>query len=312
LKILVPGTLAIDWDATSGCEFLSYDPSAPIPPSLRGAEVLVAWGNSKQNLECAANEMPRLVWVQSLAAGVDPLLDAGFAENVVLCSGRSLHDTTVSEHALALLLALVRDLPGLGRAQQRAEWSDELRVAQVEDGRPGPVRTLDGATVAVWGFGSIGRKLAPLLTALGANVTAIVRSAPGGDEDVATGQVKDVLPHVDVLVMVLPGTSENRHALGRAQLHLMRPGTWLVNVGRGSTVDERAVVEALDAGLLAGAALDVFDAEPLPATSPLWSHPRVLVTPHVAGGRPRGAAELFAYNLGQHRRGQPLLNEVTR
>jgi phosphoglycerate dehydrogenase-like enzyme len=119
-----------------------------------------------------------------------------------------------------------------------------------------------------------------------------------------------VLPRTDVLIMILPATSETGHALNARVLDLLPPHAWLVNVGRGSTVDEAAVLAAIRSKRLAGAALDVFETEPLPRESGLWDEPNIIISPHAAGGRPVGAADLIAHNLAALRAGTPLLHVV--
>ena len=168
--------------------------------------------------------------------------------------------------------------------------------------------------MVIWGFGGIGTTLAPHLKALGAHVTGVARSAGErhGFPVVDTAGMRDLLPGTDVLVMILPATPETAHALDAALLALLPRHAWLVNVGRGSTVDEAAVLDAVRSGRLGGAALDVFETEPLPPESGLWDEPNVIVTPHAAGGRPIGAAELIAENLAALRAGRPLRHVVPR
>jgi phosphoglycerate dehydrogenase-like enzyme len=175
-------------------------------------------------------------------------------------------------------------------------------------------RTLRGARVTIWGFGGIAQTLAPHLTALGATVTGVARTAGErhGFPVVATNDLPDLLPRTDVLIMILPSTPETERALGAAQLALLPPHAWLVNVGRGSTVDEAALLDAIRSQRLAGAALDVFDTEPLPHDSAFWDEPNVIVSPHAAGGRPIRAAELIRANLAALRAGTPLRYAVDR
>jgi len=168
--------------------------------------------------------------------------------------------------------------------------------------------------VVIWGFGAIGATLAPYLTALGARVTGIARTA--GNRDgvpvVTRDGLPDLLPGTDVLIMILPATPETARVLDGRLLGLLPRRAWVVNVGRGATVDEAALLSAVRAGRLGGAALDVFETEPLPSDSPLWDEPNVIVSPHAAGGRPIGAATLIAENLAALRTGRPLRNVLTR
>lgn len=311
MKILVPNVVPIDEADLGGTTVVVYDPTEPVPDEHTDAEALVAWGNTPDQLRDAARRLPRLRWVQDLAAGPGATLSAGFADDVVITSGRSLHDATVAEHALALALAAARHLNVAVRAQIGHRWAGEIGGLQPLDNAQG-LTTLRDAHVVIWGFGSIGTALAPLLTALGARVTGVARSTRTVEGYTVTDDVDAALASADVLVMILPTSPETDRALDARRLALLPAAAWLVNVGRGSTVDEDALVEAIRAGRLAGAALDVTAVEPLPADSPLWDEPNVIITPHAAGGRPLGAAALIRRNLDALQAGQPLTNPVQR
>ena len=153
---------------------------------------------------------------------------------------------------------------------------------------------------------------APLYAALGAHVVGVARTPRTDGPFPVVDDVDAVLPTADVLVMILPTAPSTDRALDAGRLALLPRAAWLVNVGRGSTVDEDALADALRAGALAGAALDVTQTEPLPVDSPLWDLPNVLLTPHAAGGRPRGAAALIAANARARLAGEPLTNLVDR
>lgn len=313
MKLLYPTNVAGRPEVPEDVTVVDYDPRQPIPAEHHDAEVLVSWGGTVPLLREAAEQLTKLRWVQGLAAGPDDVLAAGFPGQVTITTGRSLHNATVTEHTLALILAGVRGIHQLVAAQRSHEWRTDLGGIRVEraDGR---LETLHGANVLIWGFGEIGQTLAPLLTALGAKVTGVARAdgERAGYPVRATGSLPELLPDTDVLVMILPHAPDTRHALNAELLALMPARSWLVNVGRGSTVDEEALVETLRAGKIAGAALDVFRVEPLPAESPLWDLPNVIITPHAAGGRPRDAARLVAENLAAFRAGRPMRNQVER
>ena len=290
-----------------------YDVHEPVPADALDAEVLVLWGNPAEQAADAARRLSGLRWVQTLAAGPDAALAAGFADDVVLTSGRGLHDGPVAEHTLALVLAAARRVPDLVRAQAEHRWAGEL--GGMQDARSAPeFRSLDGAHVLIWGFGSIAARLAPLLSALGAQVTGVATVA--GDRHgfpvISPFDLPDHLPYTDVLISLLPATEQTRHVVDADVLALLPPRAWVVNVGRGATLDEAALLDALRSGRLAGAALDVFETEPLPADSPFWDEPRLLISPHAAGGRPRGAGELVAANLAAFLAGDQLRNVVAR
>jgi phosphoglycerate dehydrogenase-like enzyme len=313
VKVLYPTNVAGRPDPPPGVVLIDYDPRAPIPDHDHDAEVLVSWGSTPALMNAAAGQLTRLRWVQSLAAGPDVEVAAGFAPEVVITSGRSLHDETVAEHALALILAGLRGLRQLIPSQAEHRWRSDLGGVRVE-GADGRVETLSGANVLIWGFGAIGQRLAPHLTALGASVTGAARSGGerAGYQVVAEDDLAGELDRTDVLVMILPHAPDTRAALNAAVLAHLPARAWVVNVGRGSTLDEDALVEALRAGRLAGAALDVFATEPLPPDSPLWEAPNVIITPHSAGGRPRAHAALVAENLAALLAGRPLRNTVSR
>ena len=311
MKILIPDTTVVDPAELQGVDAVVYPVGEPVPDEHTDAEALVVWGNGPDQLADAARRLSRLRWIQDLAAGPAAVLKAGFADDVVITSGLGLHDATVSEHALALVLAAARHLPRAVRAQIGRRWATELGGLQPLDNAQG-FTTLRDATVVIWGFGGIGRTLAPLLSALGAKVVGVARSARTEDGYEVVDDIDAVLPTADVLVMILPSAPSTDHALDARKLALLPPSAWLVNVGRGSTVDEDALVDAIRTGALAGAALDVTATEPLPVDSPLWDLPEVLITPHAAGGRPLGAAALIQKNARALEAGTPLTNLFER
>ncbi|WP_344244426.1 NAD(P)-dependent oxidoreductase [Isoptericola hypogeus] len=297
MKILVPGNVPFDLTIdVPGVEVAHYVMRDLVPEEHTDADALVTWSSPQRVLEDAARRMTGLRWVQTLNAGPDQALAAGFAPDVVISSGRSLHDATVAEHTLALVLASVRRLDRTLGAQAEHRWDRDLGREQAND----EARfTLHGARVTVWGFGSIAAVLAPLLAALGARVTGVASSAGEryGFPVVASSAVDEILPTTDVLISLLPATDATRHALDARVLGLLPDHARFVNAGRGATVDEAALVAALQDGTIAGAALDVTETEPLPAQSPLWDAPHLILTPHVAGGRPQGAAAFVAEQL---------------
>ena len=313
MKILLPDSLPLAPALPEGVEAVRYEVTAPVPDEHLDAEALVVWGNAPADLRAVAGRMPRLRWVQTLAAGPDAVLGAGFPDDVVVTSGVGLHDRPVTEHALALVLALLRRLPTALAAQAEHRWADELGGLQPLHPEEA-VTTLLDARVLVWGFGNIGQNLAPLLQALGAQVRGVGRSAGerSGFPVVAEDRLEAELEHTDVLVMILPATDATTHALDAARLAALPQHAFVVNVGRGATVDEPALVAALTEGRIAGAALDVTEVEPLPTDSPLWDAPNLLLTPHAAGGRPVGADELVAANLAALLAGRELRNVVAR
>lgn len=310
MKILVPDTIELDLSALEDQVFV-YQVDQPIPAEHRDAEVLVVWRNTSDNLSDAARSMPHLRLVQTLAAGPDSVLSAGFADGVAITSGRSLHDGPVAEHALALVLAAVRRMDVLQESQKAATWNQPYNAAQ-SDPATEQLYTLDGAKVTIWGFGSIAGRLAPLLAALGAKVTGVANSKGDryGFPVVSTEELQDVLATTDVLISILPATPETADSLNKEILAALPSTAVFVNVGRGATVDEEALLAALTEGRLRVAALDVTKVEPLPADSKLWAAPNLIITPHVAGNRPKGSARLVTENVTALKEGKPLTNQV--
>lgn len=310
---MLPDTVDLALPPLGGVEVVTYSAGEGPPAAHADAEVLVAWGNWSAGLRRAARSLPALRWVQTLSAGADSVLAAGFDPAVTITTGRGLHDATVAEHTLALMLAAVRRLHEMRDAQRERAWAAHLGGVQVEGGE-GPVRTLHGARVLIWGFGSIAATLAPHLLALGAEVTGVARHS-GNREGVPVhdeAELDALLPETDMLVLLLPSTPQTVGALDGARLALLPRRAWVVNTGRGTTIDQVALARAIEGGRLAGAALDVFEEEPLPRGSRLWDLPNVIVSPHAAGGRPRGADELLVRQLRRYRAGEPLENVLDR
>lgn len=310
MKVLIPNTIQLDLDVNA--EVVEYDVAEPLPPEHCDAEVLIEWGSRPKDIAIRAEQLRNVQFVQTLMAGADAVLRAGFRPEAQIANGVGMHDRTVAEHAMALTLALVRKLPMLAEARRehRWEWSMSMRMPL----RTKPVTTLIGTNVLVWGFGSIAKTLAPLLSAFGANVKGAARSAGvrEGYEVIAEADLAEELARTDILVMILPDTPATENAFDAERIAQLPDHALLVNVGRGRTVDEAALIAALEDGTLGGAALDVMQKEPLPAESPLWDAPNIILTPHSAGGRPIGAGELVSAQVAALQAGEPLRNVVAR
>ncbi|WP_114906528.1 NAD(P)-dependent oxidoreductase [Ornithinimicrobium murale] len=312
MKILLPDSIELNLALPADVTPVRYACIRQLPDEHWNAEFLVAWGNTRHQLQDFARDLTQLRWVQALAAGPDAVLQAGFRPGVIVTSGRGLHDVTVAEHALALTLAATRRINEMVRAQIGRRWPAELG-GRSQANRVDEVLSLRGAKVTIWGFGGIATTLAPHLEALGAEVTGVARSAGtrAGYRVVTSDELPHLLPITDVLIMILPGIEETKMALNAKTLCLLPSRSLVVNVGRGTTVDEEALASALQQGHIAGAALDVFHAEPLPQGSQLWDLPNVIISPHAAGGRPVDAPALIEANLNALLRGEPLRNVVT-
>lgn len=289
-----------------------------LPPAVldavRGAEVYAGWGVPEALFRAVA-EGPgaRLRWAHTASAGMGSSVHAPLrASEVVLTNSAGVYAEPMADTVLAMLLHFARGLDFAVRAQAERRWWKEP-FDRVDP----PVRELSECTVGILGLGGIGRAVARRCTALGMRVLATRRSGgkgPGGVEVAAgPGALERVLPASDFLVVTVPLTEETRGMLGPRELALLPSGAVLVNVARGGVVDEAALVDALRAGRLRGAGLDVFACEPLPDDSPLWSLPNVLATPHVSGASRRfwrRQTDLILANLERHLAGRPLLNAV--
>ncbi|OAA71246.1 NAD(P)-binding domain protein [Cordyceps fumosorosea ARSEF 2679] len=316
MKLLYPTSIKLDLESHLRAQhpdivLVAYDPAALIPAEHLDATVLVAWTNSAANLAHAAAHMPALRWVQSLAAGPNDVLAAGFDRSrVAVTSGSGLHNAPVAEHALGLLLNAARRFYEMRDHQARRSWAGHLRG---DPTLPGYMfSTLRGANVVIWGYGNIAKTLAPHLTALGATVRGVARS-PGvrdGVEVFAEEKLPELLRAADALVMILPGSEATRHALNAERIAHLSENAWVVNVGRGTSVDEAALVDALEKRKIGGAALDVFEEEPLPASSKLWDAPNLILSPHAAGNRPLGSEVLIAENLELFLEGKTMTNTM--
>lgn len=275
---------------------------------LPGADVLLAWRADRELLQDAWARAEELRWIQSASAGVDRLLFPGLVEgHVVLTNARGVFDEAIAEYVVGLFLLFAKGLAGVRDRQRRGEWLHQ------------ETERLAAKRVLVVGVGSIGQAIARSCRALDMRVRGVAR-APRGREgafeaiDGVDGLVGAVR-RADFVVDALPATAETRHVFGEEVFGAMRPSTRFVNVGRGSTVDEQALVRVLADGRLAGAALDVFEEEPLPPSSPLWSMPNVIVSPHMSGdaaGWKEAVVELFVENLERYLTGRPLRNVVDK
>jgi phosphoglycerate dehydrogenase-like enzyme len=259
--------------------------------------------------EAVRSEGSRLRWVQSTWAGAGEQYAAAELtpdelERVTLTTSAGVFAIPLAEFALLGLLAFAKDLPRLLRSQAERRW-DRFVMAELRDW-----------TVLVLGVGGIGQEVARLASAFGAHTIGVKRTpgkVPHVDEVHSTDRLRELLPRADGLVVTLPLTAATRGLLDGEALSLLPSHAVLVNVGRGAVVDEEALVEALRAGRLAGAALDVFAVEPLPAESSLWELPNVLIAPHAAGQSVHDderLVELFCDNLRRYLRGEPLRNRV--
>jgi phosphoglycerate dehydrogenase-like enzyme len=244
-----------------------------VGPYIADADVLITFG--AHMADHVLDEAVKLRWVQALGTGVDGIADSpALREGVVVSNLHGLHGPAVSECVLAAMLSLARDL--------RRSWANQARAAWQRF----PVQLLDGKTVGILGVGAIAEELAPKCAALGMRVVGISsaqREVAGFERMWPREQLAEAAAEVDHLVLLTPYTAETHGIISAAVLEAMKPTSFLINVARGGVVDEPALIAALRDGGIAGAALDVFSEEPLPAGHPFWTMENVLITPHTAG-----------------------------
>ena len=279
--------------------------------ALPGAEVLFAWGLARR----LAGEASALRWLHTPLAGVDRVLNPELVKSAIrVTSSRGVNSIAVAEHTLALILAMTRGVADAVRAQAERRWAQQDLY-----GRNPHLEEVRGKLLGILGLGDIGRELAVRARALGMKVWGLVRTARPKpdcvDRLLLPGKEDALIRESDVLVLAVPLTRATHGMIGERQLKRMKHTALLVNIGRGELVQESALVRALREGWLAGAGLDVFATEPLPPSSPLWTLPQVVMTPHVAGTHPQymaRSADLFVQNLKRYVAGKTLINEVDK
>jgi phosphoglycerate dehydrogenase-like enzyme len=290
-----------------GVRFARADSPEALLAAAPGADAVVMNAGLYTQALAAGIAGTGVRWLQFTSAGTEPASAFGVPEEAVVTNASAAWAVGVAEHAVALLLASLRRLPELFDAQAGGRWAHGEIVPRLQ--------YLDGARVGVLGFGAIGQAIAERLRPFGATVVAMVRSprdCPGADEvrSIADGAVSDL----DCLVSSLPLNRGTRHLVDGAMLARLRDGCVFVNVGRGPTVDEPALLAELASGRLR-AALDVFETEPLPADHPAWRTGGLIVSPHLAAlGGTTGPARLLRIcrdNIVRFRDGQALLHRVS-
>ena len=277
--------------------------------ALPDADVIVTGGLTDDELARAT----RMRWFSSVAAGLDDIATpAMLARGVEITNASGVHGPNIAEHVLAMMLMFTRGMPRLLRAQLAHRWERDLRSRS--DG-PGE---LTGKTLVIVGLGRIGEAIAVRARPFGVRVVALKRDPSARhdagvavDELLGMDALDEALGRADHVCVTVPLTRETHHLMHARRLARLRTSAFLYNISRGAVIDEAALVDALRAGKLAGAGLDVFEEEPLPPTSPLWDLDNVILTPHVAGATPLyydRTAALFADNLDRFLAGQPLRN----
>ncbi len=303
-EALPPGLDVLDEEATlrQGWD----EPS--LAATLPGSDILCATDFRSNALQAAWPHASTLSWIHATSAGVDKLLfDELRASEIPVTNARGFFDRPIAEYVLGQIIAFCKDFRGNIELQQRREW------------RHRETERVGGRHVLVVGAGSIGREIARICTAVGMRVDGIARRHRPGDEDFgeihAEEALAGLLPHYDFVVVAAPLTPATEGLFDEGAFRTMRPGARFINIGRGPIVRTDALVRALREGWIAGAALDVFEEEPLPANHPLWDLPNAHLSAHMARdvvGWREGLSEQFIDNFRRWQRGEALVNLVDK
>lgn len=257
----------------------------------------------------AVRKAPNVKWLHVFNVGVDhPIFTEMLRRGVRLTTSTGTTAEPIAQTALTGLLMLARGFPHWLKAQAAHRW-EPIRLQESP-------RDLSGQTVLVYGLGEIGREFARLAKALGMRVIGVRRSPRKTDDPVDEMHTPDrldaLLPRAEWLMLACPLTPETRGLITEKRLAMLPKGACIINIARGEVIDEAAMIAALNGGHIAGAYLDVFEQEPLPAASPLWNMPNVIVTPHNSSsalGNEQRVFEVFVRNLERWQRGEALINE---
>jgi phosphoglycerate dehydrogenase-like enzyme len=250
-----------------------------LPEELPDTDIFVGYSLRAKQLKDAK----KLKWIHSTAAGVAQLMYPELRESGLLVTNPSgIFSVPMAEHTMGLLVALARNFPDSVRQQEAKHWSQQ----ELWD-KPQHLTELNGQVLLIVGYGSIGREVAKRAKAFEMRVWGVTRSGEGesayAEKIFPASRLHEALPAADYVLIAAPETAETKHLIGAAEIARMKRGARLINVGRGSLLDEAALIRALESGALGGAALDVAETEPLPSESPLWTAPNLMITPHTSG-----------------------------
>jgi phosphoglycerate dehydrogenase-like enzyme len=268
---------------------------------ISDADIMIAWQFPIQILRKAN----RLRWIQLTSAGVEQLLGAReYLRDIVVTNTRGMHAEIMADYTLATMVMLQWNFPGFIYDKQIKRWDHRA------------LEPLAGKTLGIVGVGAVGSEIARRAQTFNMNVIG-VRRIPLEIKDVSKmfgpDQLKEVLSLSDFVVLVVPATPETVRMIGELELRTMRQTSYLINISRGTVVDESALIEALQHGWIAGASLDVFEREPLSEGSPLWGLENLIITPHIAGelkDYPTRVMDIFGDNLLKWKAGLPLRNQI--
>lgn len=292
-----------------GCAVSFYQSHDEALPNL--SDVDIFFGPSDARAPELVKAMPKLQWFASYYAGVDPLLPAGrLPEKVILTNGSGAYGVTIAEHMVMVTLMMLRRYPEYYAFVQNKQFCSDLMIGSIY-----------GATIVICGTGDIGSNFAKRLRAfcpakiIGVNRTG--RAAEGFDKVIPMAEIDSILPQTDVLALTLPGTPLTNNLISRDRIAALKQGAYIVNVGRGNCIDQDAVIDALNTGHLAGAALDVFRTEPVPQDDPAWNTKGLLFTPHCSGKMTMAytrdtLVNTFCENLTRFCKGEQMVHVVDR
>ncbi len=249
-----------------------------LPAELPDTDVFVGYSLRAEQLR----DGKKLKWIHSTAAGVAQLMYPELRDSGILVTNPSgIFSVPMSEHVMGLLLALARNFPDCVRHQDQSRWAQQ----KIWD-MPQHLTELNGQVLLIVGYGSIGREVAKRAKAFDMRVWGVTRSGEGDraylEKIFPAANLQEALPEADYVLIAAPETAETKHLIGAAQFARMKRGARLINLARGSLLDEAALLCALESGALGGAALDVAETEPLPKESPLWKAPNLMITPHTS------------------------------
>jgi phosphoglycerate dehydrogenase-like enzyme len=280
--------------------------SSATPADMAEAEALFVWDFRWHSLDALLPMLPRLRWIQTASAGVDHLIVPTVIERgIALSNAAGVFERPMAEYVLGLVLAHAKGLLQTARAQAERSWQYRETLA------------LRGATMVVVGVGRIGREVGLLARAVGMRVIGVRREAGedrlGLDAVVGVDNLRDVAAEADYLVLTVALTPATRGLIGREVIAALRPSAYVINVARAAVLDLAALADALGTGAIAGAALDVFENEPLPSESPLWTVPNLLVSPHMSAdacGWADRVVDVFVANAERYREGRGLVTPI--
>lgn len=271
---------------------------------LQQADVLVTYGEDLTTE--SIQQATKLKWIFVASAGIEKMPTQAIMERGILVSNvRGIHKTPMAESMLAHILAIKRALPWMYEQQKKSEWSKKAKQTELRD-----------STALILGPGAIGSEVGRLLQAFGVTTIGCNRSgneASNMDKMISFGQLKEALPSADIVISVLPKTQETTHLLNEEHFMAMKSSAIFMNFGRGNLVDEKVLIQAIEAGEIGYAVLDVFEEEPLSSDNPLWAMPNVIVSPHVSSHSSRyveRSLEIFKPSLTKWLRGDRDLENV--